>query len=72
MRYLLATVSLVYISLHRLSSVLRSEGSARERMDYNSSCDLTGLGRKTEENRLHLCNEFNKLLLLLVHSGCAE
>ena len=35
----------------RLSSVLRPEGSWRERMNYNSSFNLIALGRETEESR---------------------
>ena len=37
----------------RLSSVLRPEGSARERMDYNFSCNLIiiALGHKTDTRR---------------------
>ena len=37
-----------------LSSVLRPEGSGRERMDYDTSCNLIALGRKTEENQIFL------------------
>ena len=40
--------------LMRLSSVLRPERSSRQRIDYNSSCNLIALGRETEENRLWL------------------
>ena len=34
----------------RLSSVLRPEGSRRERMNYNSSCNLIALRHETEES----------------------
>ena len=38
----------------RLSSILRPEGSGRERMDYNSSYNLIAFGRKTEESPFFL------------------
>ena len=57
-------ITKIFTIFIRLSSVLCPERSGRERMDYNCSCNLIALGRKTEESHLLYSRTSNSVLFL--------